>query len=211
MAAARPSRLGCRGARDGRKRLHVRGVRRRDLETRQRLLDDGTLFDGYHPEMEQVHRENAEQLAEIVGTGCWPGRSQVGEDGCAAVFLVAAHAISRPDLQRRWLALLEDAAERGEVPRRQAAVLGDRIRFHEGRPQRFGAIFDGDENGELTAGPIEDPEGVDARREAVGLGPLSETLAAEARRGSAAGETPSGDFARRQRQRRRWARKVCWR
>ena len=35
---------------------------RRDLETRERLVRDGSLFDGYHPEMEAVHLENAALL-----------------------------------------------------------------------------------------------------------------------------------------------------
>ncbi len=185
-------------------------MQQRDVETRQRLLEDGTLFDGYHPEMERVHLENAAVLAEIVDNVGWPGRAQIGDDGCDAAYLVAAHAISRPDLQRRWVVLLEAAAQRGEVPRRHAAVLGDRIRFHEGRPQRYGAVLDWDENGELTPGAIEDPEGVDDRRHSVELGPLQEALA-EARRSSGAGEAPRGDFARRQRQRRQWERRVGWR
>lgn len=185
-------------------------LRRRDEETRRRLLDEGTLFEGYHPEMEAVHLENAERLAEVVDAGGWPGRSRVGEDGCDAAFLVAVHAISRPDLQRRWLPLLEDAAGRGEAPRRHPAVLGDRIRFHEGRPQRFGAVLDWDASGELTPGAIEDPESVDERRRWVGLGPLAEAVAEARRRAAAAGELPPANPAARKHQRRRWARRVGW-
>ena len=183
----------------------------RDLDTRQRLLAEGTLFDGYHPEMEQVHLEHAERLAEIVDKHGWPGRSRAGDDGCDAAFLLAVHAISRPDLQRRWLPLLEAAAEDGEVPRRQPAVLGDRIRFHEGRPQRFGTILDWDDSGDLTPGPVEDPERVDERRRAVGLGPLAEAVAEARRKAAAAGEAPPRDLARRRDEERVWARRVGWR
>lgn len=184
----------------------------RDLDTRQRLLTEGTLFDGYHPEMEQVHLEHAEQLAEIVDAWGWPGRSRAGDDGCAAAFLLAVHAISRPDLQHRWLPLLEAAAADGEVPRRQPAMLEDRIRFHEGRPQRFGTVFDWDKNSELTPGAIEDPERVDERRRAVGLGPLADAVAEARRAAAAAGEAPPRDLlARRRHEERLWARRVGWR
>ena len=192
-------------------RRELLAMARRDRETRQRLLAEGKLFDGYHPEMERVHLENAERLAEIVDAHGWPGRSTAGDDGRDAAWLVAVHAISRPDLQRRWLPLLQDAAARGEVPRRQPAALGDRIRFHEGRPQRFGMVFDWDERGELTAGAIEDPERVDERRRRIGLEPLREALAAARRETSAAGEAPPRDLAERQRRQRQWERRVGWR
>ncbi|MBC8069469.1 MAG: hypothetical protein IAG13_14125, partial [Deltaproteobacteria bacterium] len=46
-----------------------------DDTVRERLARDGSLFDGYHPEMEAVHRTNAAWLAELVARAGWPGRS----------------------------------------------------------------------------------------------------------------------------------------
>ena len=122
--------------------------------------------------MAEIHLENARLLAEIVDLYGWPGRPLVGEEAGAAAFLVAAHAISRPPLLRRFRELVEEAVGRGEAPRRRAAHLGDLIRFHEGRPQRFRLNFDWNQRGELGAGSIEGPSAVDERRRTAGHGSL---------------------------------------
>src|SRR5712691_1583135 len=76
------------------------------------------------------------------------------------------------------LSTLQAAAGRGEVPPLQPAMLEDRIRTFEGRPQRYGTQFDWDADGELSPLPIEDPTGLDDRRRALGLGPLEDELMA---------------------------------
>ena len=60
------------------------------------------------------------------------------------------------------------------------------IRFYEGRPQVYGSMFDWDDAGELAPWPIGDADGVDRRREAVGLPPLAEQI--ESVRAAAASE-----------------------
>jgi hypothetical protein len=102
-------------------------MKEHDLRVRERLAEDGSLFKGYHPEMEEVHRRNAARLLEIIGELGWPGLGLVGEDGAEAAWLVAQHAISEPTFQRRCLALLQAAAEAAEAPAYQAAYLEDRF------------------------------------------------------------------------------------
>jgi hypothetical protein len=115
------------------------------------------------------------------------------------------HAIGQPQLQRRMLPLVHEAVAAGEVPGWHAATLEDGIAFYEGRPQRYGTMWDWDECGELRPWRIEDPDGVDRRRAAVGLPPLeSQGLAA-------AGESPPGDPRLRLREADEWARSVGWR
>src|SRR5437870_12291511 len=74
---------------------------------------------------------------------------------------------------RRGLTLLQGGASKGEVSPLNVAMLEDRIRTFEGRPQRYGTQFDWDEHGRLSPLPLEDPAGVDARRRATGPGPLA--------------------------------------
>jgi hypothetical protein len=61
--------------------------------------------------------------------------------------------------------------------------------------------------------PLEDPAGVDARRRAIGLGPLAQDL--RRRRGATARgrgpERPPADWAARQREMEKWLRQVGWR
>jgi hypothetical protein len=147
-----------------------------DLEVRSRLASDGSLFDGYHPEMRAVHEANADALAEYIADRGWPTAAQVGDDGADAAWLIVQHAISRPALCRQVLPELQRLGASGAVPRWQAAYLEDRIRVFEGRPQVYGTSFDWDEDGLMSPRPIETPDQVDKRREAVGLGPFQDAV-----------------------------------
>ncbi len=183
----------------------------RDHETRTRLAKSGALFGGYHPEMERVHLENAALLERVFDAIGWPGRGLLGDDGAGAAFLILQHAISRPDLQRRGLALMLDAIPQGQANALDAAYLTDRIAVMEGAPQTFGTQFDWDAHALLSPAPIIDPENVDERREAVGLPPMAETIAHMRANAAAEGETAPADLAQRRADYDAWARRVGWR
>jgi hypothetical protein len=182
-----------------------------DRALRARLVTEGTLVDGYHPGLAALHHRHAARLAEIVASRGWPGRTLVGDDGAEAAWRLVQHAIGDPPVMRRCLPLLEAAAGRGEVPAWQPAYLLDRIRTLEGRPQRYGTQHDWDAGGELAPRPLEDPVGVDARRAAVGLGPLGACTAAMRAAAAAEGERAPADPAARQRAFEAWSREVGWR
>lgn len=183
----------------------------RDMETRARLVESGALFDGYNAEMEAVHLQNAALLESAIAEIGWPSRAKVGEDGAAAAFLILQHAISRPDLQRRGLALILDAIPEGQANALDAAYLSDRIATFEGQPQTFGTQFDWDANGQLSPHPVRDPAALDERRASVGMPPIAETIAAMRARAAAEGDKPPGDLATRRAQFEEWARRVGWR
>ncbi len=185
-------------------------LRQRDLDTRATLLAEGRLYQGYDPLMQQVHVENAEALAQIVATHGWPGISRVGLEGCRAAWLLAQHAICTPALQRGFCEALAGAVAAGDAPPRQLAVLTDRIRFHEGRPQVYGTVLDWGADGQLGC-ELEDPAGVDRRRAAVGLPPFEASLAAHRREVAAEGGCPPADLAARAREAEAWAQRVGWR
>src|SRR5689334_20169251 len=108
-----------------------------DAATRERLARDASLFEGYHAEMEAVHRRHAVRLRAIIAAVGWPGRSLVGEDGADAAWLVVQHAIGEPAFLRAMLPILQQAAADGEADPAGVAMLEDRIRVFEGRPQRY--------------------------------------------------------------------------
>lgn len=143
---------------------HLLALKQNDDEARARLVAAGVLYQGYNQEMERVHIQNAEQLETIINRYGWPGRALVGEEGAGAAFLIVHHAISRPALQRQCLELIRASVRSGDVEPRHEALLVDRIRFNERRPQIYGTIFDWDENGEMSPWPIEYPDRVEARR-----------------------------------------------
>jgi hypothetical protein len=184
---------------------------RRDLETRTRLAATGELFDGYNPEMEAVHDENAALLARAFDAVGWPGRRDYGDDGAGAAFLILQHAIGHPDLQRRGLALILDAIPEGQANPLDAAYLSDRIAIFEGNEQTFGTQFDWDANGQLSPAPVRDPDTLDERRASVGLPPMAETIAHMRANAAAEGETAPADLAARRTAYEAWARKAGWR
>ena len=184
---------------------------RRDREVRAELVDSGELFGGYEPRMARVHERNARRLRRIIESVGWPGTDLVGPEGAEAAWIILQHAIAEPDLLRRALPLLRDAAREGRVSPRHAALLEDRIRFFEGRPQRYGTQFDWDAEGNLSPGAVEDAQRLEERRRAVGLPPLAEQMKEARSRAAAEGEHPPADHEAYASARDEWAREVGWR
>lgn len=184
---------------------------RRDEEVRSALAATGALFDGYAEQMEQVHCDNAKKLDAILQEHAWPGLSLVGSEGCRAAWIIAQHAISRPAFQLKCLRLLETAVAKGEAPAQYQAMLEDRIRYNQGRPQNYGTILDWDRNGRLGPGPLQSPEHVDERRRSVGLPPIRGAVRKAQREAVAEGHTPPDDFEERARRKDAWSRRVGWR
>ncbi len=148
----------------------------RDLALREELQAEGTLHGGYHPRMEEVHRDNARQLRELIARFGWPTERLAGSDGSEAAWLIAQHAIAEPDFMRYCCSLLEREVACGTVPKWQLAYLDDRVRVSEGRLQRFGTQFEITPQGPELC-PVEDPDSLDLRRLQVGLGAIADRLA----------------------------------
>lgn len=188
----------------------LRQLIQRDTETRSQLLAKNQLYGIYHQSMQSVHRENAFALDQIVSDHGWPGISLVGKEGCRDAWQLAQHSICTPDLQRKFLQLLTRAAQQGDVPRRQVAMLTDRIRFNEDRPQVYGTVFDWDEKGVFGC-RIEDSENVDRRRQQVGLPSYRESLQQNTQAVAAEGGKPPQDYAGYRKSFLAWAESVGWR
>jgi hypothetical protein len=177
-----------------------------DARVRAELAADGTLFQGYAPRMAAVHAANGHQLENLIEQHGWPGRTLVGDEAAEAAWLILQHAIGNPGLQRRGVALLRDALERGEIKAHQLAMLEDRVAFFEGRPQRYGTQFDWDDDGRLSPWVIEDPQSVDERRQSIGLEPLADRIAVM----RSAERMAPPDIKAYRAERAAWARSVGW-
>jgi hypothetical protein len=176
-----------------------------DQTVRGELAADGSLFKGYHPRMEAVHRANAARLREIILQVGWPGEKVVGKDGAQAAWRIAQHAIGEPAFMRACRKLLDEASQRGEAPRWQFATMDDRIRVFEGLPQRYGTQLRDTVNG-LAPYPLEDVKQVERWRQDVGLPPLGELL-------SGLRETPpptAEEIAAHDAAEAEWRRKAGW-
>ena len=148
-----------------------------DLEFRQKLLERGELYNhAYHPEMEKIHLHNATIMQKILKENGWPTRDLVGDEAARAAWVILQHSISSPQLMKKGLTLLKQAAQKGEAGMADIARLEDRINYYEGREQIYGTNFDNDGNGDISPTPIADPEHVDERRAEAGLPPLKDDI-----------------------------------
>ncbi|MFA6245464.1 MAG: DUF6624 domain-containing protein [Mucilaginibacter sp.] len=148
------------------------GMAQRDLQVREKLLNEGRLSPGYSPDMERVHKNNAARLEEIIDAIGYPTRSKVGQEASEAAWLIVQHAISEPALMKRCYALIAEAGD--DVSPQNQAYLYDRICYFEGRPQKYGTQFDG-----RGMYPVEDKVEMMRLREALQLRAHDEDLIVE--------------------------------
>jgi hypothetical protein len=119
-----------------------------------------------------MDEENAQWLETVLDDAGWPGRTRVGDEGAHAAWLIAQHADRRPALQRRCLALLKQAVAAGDASKTDLAYLTDRVLLASGKQQLYGTQLAPTAEG-YAPPRLRDAENVDARRAAVGLGPLA--------------------------------------
>ena len=111
---------------------------------------------------------NMQRLAEIIDAHGWPGLRFAGAASQTA-FLVLQHADHTS--QRTYLPQLREAVKRSDALGAHLAMLEDRVRIAEGKPQLYGSQLKTDP---LRFDPIEDEVHVDERRRSIGLEPLAD-------------------------------------
>ncbi len=121
----------------------------------------------------KVDADNTGWLVELVTTQGWPRLSEVGEEAATNAWLLAQHADMQPEQQRMFHRLMAAAVEVGEAEAKYFAYLEDRVRVNSGRPQLYGTQFVDNGQG-LGPRPIEDRDGLAARRAAAGMEPFEE-------------------------------------
>ena len=126
--------------------------------------------------MREVDAENLPWLKAVVAERGWPGSSLVGVDGAHAMWLMVQHATEDLAFMRQCLDLLTAAVAAGEASVTDQAFLTDRVLLHEGGQQVYGTQMTR-RGGKWIADNLRDPDTVDERRAAVGMGPLAERLA----------------------------------
>jgi hypothetical protein len=181
-----------------------------DFKLRDKLIQNGELFNGYNAEMEALHNRNAQILNEIIGKIGYPTIEKVGEAANEAAWLVIQHSIGQPEFMRKCSVLLEKAVAENQANPQQLAYLSDRIAVFEGRLQLYGTQFDWDENGEMSPNRFDNAEKVNQRRKAVGLNSLEEQIQVIRKQIAAENQKPPADLKERNKQAQEWRKKVGW-
>jgi hypothetical protein len=182
-----------------------------DMELRNVPVSDGMRFNRYLPEMIAVFDRNAKRLEKIIEKHGWPVKSKVGEEAARAAWLILQHAVTHPDLQRKCFHLLVEQVNAGEISPMDMAMLEDRIRCFEGRPQRFGTQFDWDEHNQMSPLPMDDENLVEQRRKKLGLRTMSEEIIAKRKEIAESNEQPPLNYRSYTIEKELWFKANGWR
>jgi len=120
--------------------------------------------------------KNLSDLEELINSKGWPKQSQVGSLAASAAFFVLQH--SNAGAQEKYMGMFEAACRNKEANCQQYALMFDRMRMNQNKPQRFGthAYLDPSKGSTNELYPLEDESRVDEWRKDIGLEPLMEYL-----------------------------------
>lgn len=144
-----------------------------DQAVRNKMTGDSFNDPDLLAQMSVIDKKNTARMKEIIQQYGWPGFNIVGKDGALSAWLLVQHADHDREFQKKCLALLKEAADRGNAAKPHLALLTDRVLLAEGKKQLYGTQFEV-KDGEFVPLPIEDEVNVDARRKEVGLDTLEE-------------------------------------
>lgn len=159
--------------------VKLKEVGRLDQEQRQQMRTVSEEFGWESPQMDSLWRiqnysdsVNTIYITELIDKIGYPGRSVVGGEASVA-FMVIQH--SNLEIQEKYLPVLREAADAGEMRWSSLALLIDRIEMRNERPQIYGSQVNRDpETGEHFFALIKNPHQIDSIRAEVGLGPLQD-------------------------------------
>ncbi len=124
---------------------------------------------------QELNSKNLQDLEEIIAEHGWPKSSIVKGSAAQAAFLIVQHADL--ETQKKYLPMMQKAAENGDASWSSLALLIDRVRMREGQAQLYGSqVIRNTETGAFEPFEIEDPANVNVRRKEVGLGPIEDYL-----------------------------------
>jgi hypothetical protein len=126
--------------------------------------------------MNTIDHDNQTWLKGVIEKHGWPRRSQVGQDGTQAAFLIAQHAAGDLEFMAKCLPLLKSAHQAGEAKGEWVALMTDRLLIMKDKKKQLYGTQLMAQDGKLVPQPIEDEANVDSRRRALGMPPLADYL-----------------------------------
>jgi hypothetical protein len=123
-----------------------------------------------------VNERNLEELEALLAVKGWPKQSEVGHDAASAAFLVLQH--SNAVAQQKYISMFEERCRENEASWQQYALMFDRMRMNQNKPQRYGThtYLDPRAGNVNELYPLEDDSKVDEWRKEIGLEPLKNYL-----------------------------------
>jgi len=124
-----------------------------------------------------INDNNLIDLESLLSQKGWPKRSEVGPEAAGAAFFVLQH--SNADAQQKYISMFEKCCRENEGNWQQYALMFDRMRMNQDKPQRFGThtYLDPSKGRTDEIYPLEDESKVEEWRREIGLEPLKDYLA----------------------------------
>ncbi|WP_254906703.1 DUF6624 domain-containing protein, partial [Flavobacterium sp. FPG59] len=185
-------------------------LKNKDLELRQKLIEEKKLSHSYDLEMENLHISNAKKLNAIIDEVGFPTIEKVGIEASESAWLIIQHAISEPEFMKKCLKILENGIVENKNYEENLARLSDRIAVLEGKPQLFGTQFDWDTNGVLSPNMCDDLSMVNIRRLKIGLNTLEEQTQKIRQQAENENQTVPKNLFEREIEINLWKKKVGW-
>ena len=123
-----------------------------------------------------INNNNLQELESLLSQKGWPKRSEVGPEAAGAAFFVLQH--SNAEAQQKYISMFEKRCMENEANCQQYALMFDRMRMNQDKPQRYGthSYLDPSKGRTDELYPLEDPSKVDEWRKEIGLEPLKDYL-----------------------------------
>ncbi|WP_350293970.1 DUF6624 domain-containing protein [uncultured Croceitalea sp.] len=121
------------------------------------------------------HAINEKKIIEILELIGWPNGAAIKEQQNLTICNVLQH--SGIEIRKKYLPLMKDAVNNGELQARFLARAGDRLATDEGGLQVYGGQMKYySETKSFNLWPVLDPKNIDKRRAKIGLEPIAEYL-----------------------------------
>ena len=124
-----------------------------------------------------INDNNLKELESLLSQKGWPRRSEVGPEAAGAAFFVLQH--SNAEAQQKYISMFEKSCRENEGSWQHYALMFDRMRMNQNKPQRFGThtYLDPRAGSPNELYPLEDDSKVEEWRKEIGLEPLRDYLA----------------------------------
>lgn len=159
------------GYSDAALRDELLAMERADQAARNALTPGNAADTGLQQKMLATDAANLARLKQIVDRHGFPASGQVGRAGISAAWIIVQHAVGDPAFQTDMLERMRAYDERDGISRQQLALLEDRVRLAQGKPQVCGSQYTGGFGAPLELRPVQDIAHLDARRARMGMMP----------------------------------------
>lgn len=153
-----------------------------DQEYRNHMNDVRKKYGGDSKEMKSLFKNmdltdsaNLVIIVDIISKYGWLGAKEIGNEANSTLFMVIQHNDLKT--QEKYLPVLRQAVKEGNAKAKELALLEDRVALKEGKLQIYGSQVSWNlKTNQYIILPMIDPDKVDERRKAVGLGSYADYL-----------------------------------